>query len=154
MQQARMHLRPAIRGLAVFALAAIGAVAATAAVPHSAAPAGRAAPPPARRIAAGEAAQHVGEEAMVCGLVTGARYAANAPGKPTFLDFGGAYPREVFTAVIWGVERSHFTEAPETVYDRKHVCVTGKIQLYRAKPEIVVKDPAQLALDKLLQDPP
>ena len=68
-----------------------------AAMPLPAAPAGRAAPPGAKRIAAGEAAQHVG--------------------------------------------------------DRKQVCVTGKIQLYRAKPEIVVKDPAQLVLDKLIQDP-
>lgn len=90
---------------------------------------------------------------MVCGLVAGARYAANAAGKPTFLDFGAAYPREVFTVVIWGVERAHFPEPPERAYDRKQVCVTGKIQLYRAKPEIVVKDPAQLVLDKLIQDP-
>jgi hypothetical protein len=159
MQRAQEFLRRAIGGpavpggLALLALALMGAAAAMAAIPLTAAPPGLAAAPAAKRIAAGEAARHVGEEAMVCGLVAGARYAANAPGKPTFLDFGGVYPQEVFTVVIWGVERSHFMAAPERTYDRRQVCVTGKIQLYRGKPEIVVKDPAQLVLDNVIQDP-
>src|ERR1700694_5806168 len=93
MKPAQARFRRGIGCLAVLLLAAM---------PLPAAPSGRAASSPARRIAAGEAAQHVGEEAMVCGLVASARYAANAAGKPTFPDFGGAFPREGFSVVIWG----------------------------------------------------
>ena len=109
--------------------------------------------PPAKRMAPADAGRHEGEEAMVCGLVAATRYAAGARGRPTFLDFGGAYPDQVFQVVIWGSERARFHEAPEQAFLHKHVCVTGKIRLYRGKPEITVKDPAQLVLDKVIADP-
>jgi DNA/RNA endonuclease YhcR with UshA esterase domain len=109
--------------------------------------------PPAKRIAPTDAGRHEGEEAMVCGLVAATRYAAGTRGRPTFLDFGAAYPGQVFEVVIWGSERSRFHDAPEQAYLHKQVCVTGRIQLYRGKPEITVKDPAQLALDKVIADP-
>ncbi|HEV3456452.1 MAG TPA: hypothetical protein VHG32_07815 [Thermoanaerobaculia bacterium] len=108
---------------------------------------------PAKRIAPAEAGRHAGENAMVCGLVAAAKYAAAARGRPTFLDFGGAYPDQVFQVVIWGAERGKFHEAPEQAYAHKQVCVTGQIRLYRGKPEIVVGDPAQLVLDKVIADP-
>jgi hypothetical protein len=152
MQRARS--RPSTSLLAGLALAAASLFAAGAAsrfVLRAAAPVPSF--PSAKRIAAAEAGQYAGHEAMVCGLVASARYASRTRGQPTFLDFGGVYPQEVFTAVIWGSERPKFKEAPEQVYYRKHACVTGKVQLYRGKPEIVVRDPAQLALDKVIQDP-
>ena len=90
---------------------------------------------------------------MVCGLVAATKYAAGARGRPTFLDFGGAYPDQVFQAVIWGADRARFHEAPEQAYLHKQVCVTGRIRVYRGKPEITVKDPAQLVLDKVIADP-
>lgn len=90
---------------------------------------------------------------MVCGYVAGGYYAVRAQGQPTFLDFGQGFPGEVFRVVIWGAERSKFKEPPEQSYNRRQVCVTGKIQLDRGKPEIVVKDPAQLVLDQLYMDP-
>jgi hypothetical protein len=107
----------------------------------------------AKRLAPAEASRHAGETAMVCGPVAAAKYAANARGRPTFLDFGGSYPDEVFQVVIWGTERGKFHEAPEQAYAHQQVCVTGQIRLYRGKPEIVVSDPAQLVLDKLIADP-
>jgi hypothetical protein len=98
-------------------------------------------------IAAADAAQHVGEEAAVCGSVAGAKYAAQTRGRPTFLDFEKPYPGEVFRVVIWGSDRAKFKDPPERMYARKNVCVTGRIQLYRGSPEIIVHDPAQLSLD-------
>ena len=107
----------------------------------------------AKRMAPADAGRHDGEEAMVCGLVAATKYAAGARGRPTFLDFGGAYPDQVFQVVIWGSERTRFHEAPEQTYLHQHVCVTGRIRLYRGRPEITVKDPAQLVLDKVIADP-
>jgi|HubBroStandDraft_3_1064219.scaffolds.fasta_scaffold04259_6 hypothetical protein len=99
------------------------------------------------RIAAEAAAQHANEQATVCGLVAGTKYADRSRGKPTFLDFGKPHPGETFKVVIWGADRAKFKEAPEVAYHQKDVCVSGRIQLYRGAPEIVVRDPAQLTLE-------
>jgi hypothetical protein len=103
------------------------------------------------RITAVEAARHVGEEAKVCGRVAGAKYAERSRGKPTFLDFEQPHPAEVFKVVIWGADRGKFSQPPETAYEQKQVCVTGRIQLYRGTPEIIVRSPSQLALDRNLK---
>jgi hypothetical protein len=100
---------------------------------------------PATRVAAPDAAQHVDEEATVCGTVAGAKYAAGARGKPTFLDFERPYPAAGFRVVIWGSDRPKFKPPPETAYGQGKVCVTGKIHLYRGEPEIIVRAPSQLA---------
>lgn len=99
------------------------------------------------RITAAEAAQHAGEQVKVCGLVAGAKYAERSRGKPTFLDFEKPHPAEVFKVVIWGSDRGKFQQPPETTYARQQVCVTGRIELYRGAPEIIVRSPSQLALD-------
>jgi len=100
------------------------------------------------RIAAADAGQHPNQQATVCGLVAGAKYADRSRGKPTFLDFEKPHPAEVFKVVIWGSDRSKFKTPPEAMYEQKRVCVTGRIQLFRGAPEIVVRDPAQLTLDE------
>jgi len=83
-----------------------------------------------------------GEAATVCGVVASAHYAASARGQPTFLDFGKPHPNEEFTAVIFGDDRAKFGQ-PERLRG-KRVCVTGTIELYRGKPEIILHDPRQL----------
>lgn len=99
------------------------------------------------RLTPAEAAQHAGEQAKVCGLVAGAKYAERSRGKPTFLDFEKPHPAEVFKVVIWGADRAKFKQPPETLYDQHQVCVTGRIELYHGAPEIIVRNPSQLALD-------
>jgi len=112
-------------------------------------PAAGAAPAPAAetRLTPAEAAQHAGEPATVCGLVAGAKYAERSRGKPTFLDFEKPHPAEVFKVVIWGADRAKFKQPPETLYAQQQVCVTGRIELYHGAPEIIVRNPSQLALD-------
>lgn len=95
------------------------------------------------RLSAAEASKHVGEQATVCGVVSSTHYAATTRGKPTFLNFDKPYPRQIFTALIWGSDRSKFG-SPETLYENKHLCVTGRITSFRGVPEIVVKDPQQM----------
>ncbi|HVT59014.1 MAG TPA: GGDEF domain-containing protein [Thermoanaerobaculia bacterium] len=106
---------------------------------------------PGKRIPAAEAGKYVGEEATVCGTVVGGVYADRSNGQPTFLDFDKAYPEELFRVIIWRADRAKFKEPPEQLFHDKHVCATGKIQLYHGKPEIVVRDPAQLILDQVRQ---
>jgi DNA/RNA endonuclease YhcR with UshA esterase domain len=90
-----------------------------------------------------EAAGHVGENATVCGAVASAHHAASSKSQPTFLNLGKAYPAQMFTAVIFGSDRPKSGE-PEKTLQGKRVCVTGKVELYRGIPEIVLHDPEQL----------
>jgi DNA/RNA endonuclease YhcR with UshA esterase domain len=99
-----------------------------------------------KKFAASEAKDHYGEMATVCGEVVSARYAATSNGGPTFLNFDKAYPNQIFTAVIWGDNRSKFGR-PEDDLQGKRICVSGKITAYAGLPEIVLEDPKQLSMD-------
>jgi hypothetical protein len=90
-----------------------------------------------------EAAHHVGETATVCGTIASASYASHSKGQPTFLDFDKPYPEEHFAALIWVTDRAKF-RTPESTLLGKQVCVTGVIQLFRGRPEMVLHDPSQL----------
>jgi hypothetical protein len=98
-------------------------------------------------ITAGEAKNHVGEKTTVCGKVVGVHFVSSGKGQPTFIHFDEQYPNQIFTVVIWGVDRPKFGR-PEDIYLDKDVCVTGKIMLYLRIPEIVATDPSQSRLRK------
>jgi hypothetical protein len=85
----------------------------------------------------------VGHVAQVCGLVASTSHATGTRGQPTFLNLDKPYPNHVFTAVIWGRDRSRFSYAPESLKG-KRICVTGTVELYKGRAEIVVSDPAQI----------
>jgi hypothetical protein len=90
-----------------------------------------------------EANSHIGESTCVCGVVASSHYVPNSKSQPTFLNLNKPYPNQPFTAVIFGDDRPKFGE-PERTFQGKRVCITGEIQLYRQKPEIIVHDPEQL----------
>ena len=92
-----------------------------------------------------EAANHIGEEATVCGEVTGAKYSDHRKRKPTFIDFGPPHPNQLFTALIWGEYRDRFDYVPESLLG-KTVCVSGTITEFKGKVEIKVSDPSQIRI--------
>jgi DNA/RNA endonuclease YhcR with UshA esterase domain len=90
-----------------------------------------------------DAANYIGEEATVCGEVTGAKYSDHRKGKPTFIDFGPPHPNQEFTALIWGEYRDKFDYLPESLFG-KTVCVSGTITEHKGKPEIKVTQPSRI----------
>jgi hypothetical protein len=96
----------------------------------------------AQSIAAADAKNHIGEHAKVCGKVASEHTASNSRGQPTFINLDSAYPKQVFTLLIWGEDRASIGELPK---DGSRVCVTGRVQEYRGVPEIVVKAKDQLS---------
>jgi DNA/RNA endonuclease YhcR with UshA esterase domain len=86
-----------------------------------------------------EAAKHVGETATVTGKVDGFHQSGKGN---IFLNMGGAYPNQAFTAFIPSGSAAQFANAQQ--YDGKTVSVSGKIQLYKGKPEIIVNSPSQI----------
>ena len=93
-------------------------------------------------IPSAQAKDHVGETATVCGRVADTRY-QEAGSHVTFLNFDKPYPDHTFTAFLPAENRSKFG-TPEKDYKDKDICVTGKIEDYHGKPEIVLTDPQQI----------
>jgi|SRR5215469_15463164 len=83
-----------------------------------------------------QASQHAGERATVCGEISGKRTVSAAKGRPTFVNLDGAYPNSNFTVVVWGEDQAKVGNLPAS----GHLCVTGVIEMYRGKPEIVLHD--------------
>jgi hypothetical protein len=99
-----------------------------------------------KTIPASEAIHHVGEQAKVCGIVESGRYVSTSRGKPTFLNIGKAYPNTEFTVVIWSENRAKFGQ-PEDSFLHKHICVSGHIELYKGKPEVVATNAGQITVE-------
>lgn len=94
-------------------------------------------------IPASQAAAHVGETATVCGTVAEVVTAWRSQGQTTFMDFDSAYPNADFVVVVWGADSVKVGYL--TQFAHKQVCAAGLIQTYRGRPEIVVRDGAQIA---------
>lgn len=97
-------------------------------------------------IKAEEAAQHIGDSVTICAKVFTARYLSGSKGKPTLLNLGAAFPNQPLTVVIFGEDRAQFSTAPEEAYTDKEICVSGVLQLYNEKPQIVVRKKEQIIL--------
>jgi hypothetical protein len=97
-----------------------------------------------RTIPAADAAKHVGDSVTICDKVYSARWLENAKNQPTFLNLGETYPNQLLTVVIWEDVRKSLGYKPEEKLMDKKVCVTGKIEEFRGKPQIVLHQPAQL----------
>jgi hypothetical protein len=59
---------------------------------------------------------------------------------------GAAYPNQLLTVVIWADVRKDFDKAPEEFFMGKEICVSGKIELYHDKPQIVIKSKSQVSV--------
>jgi DNA/RNA endonuclease YhcR with UshA esterase domain len=104
-------------------------------------------PTPLTCLSSSVASSAVGQRVTVCGTVADASYRDDVNGRPTFLNFDRAFPNHTFTALIWGENRGKFAVAPEQQYGvGSRVCVTGLVELFSGKPQIVVSDPGQIRL--------
>lgn len=90
---------------------------------------------------AAEAAKHVGETATVTGAVDGVHQSGKGN---IFLNMGGKYPNQAFTAWIPSGSASQFPNPQQ--YEGRTVAVSGRINLYKGKPEIIVNSPSQISV--------
>ena len=94
-----------------------------------------------------DAHQYLGKHVVVCGTVANTKYAPARDGAPTFIDFGQSYPNQVFTAIVWGEDRSNFSYKPEELKG-KNICVSGLVESDRNHPAISVSEPSQISQNK------
>ncbi|TLY44990.1 MAG: hypothetical protein E6K54_09000 [Gammaproteobacteria bacterium] len=91
-------------------------------------------------------AKHEGDSVVVKGSIFGTRYLVTAKGSPTFMNVGAKYPNDSLTLVIWGNDRSKFQGDPEKTYLNKTVQVSGKVEIYKGKPEIILYSDKQMMI--------
>lgn len=96
-------------------------------------------------VRAHQAIDHVGELAMVCGVIASTRYLEGVRGAPTYLNFDKPYPESDFSVVIFGKNRKNFNPPPETL-DGYKACVYGKIKLYKGKAQMQLVKTEQLSV--------
>jgi DNA/RNA endonuclease YhcR with UshA esterase domain len=89
-------------------------------------------------VTAVDAADHVGETITLKGIVSEVHVSPRA----TFINFGGRYPDEKFTGVIFLQSAGAFPDVD--AYEGKTVDITGTVQLYRGRPEVVLTSPSQI----------
>ena len=88
-----------------------------------------------------EAAKHIGEIATITDKVDGVHQSSKGN---IFLNMGGKYPNQAFTAWIPSASAGQFSNPQQ--YAGKTVAVSGKITLYRGKPEIIVTNVSQIII--------
>lgn len=67
--------------------------------------------------------------------------------KTTYINFGKPYPNTTFTAVIFESDLKNFKYTPAEYLKDKTICITGKVVIYKGKPEIIVKKEEQIKIE-------
>jgi DNA/RNA endonuclease YhcR with UshA esterase domain len=91
-------------------------------------------------VPAAAAASHAGQSVTVEGPVSEVHSARS--GKETFIDLGGTYPNRTFTAVIFAPSLAAVGDVSGLT--GKTVDITGTVQMYQGRPEVIVNSRAQI----------
>lgn len=93
----------------------------------------------AQTISADSAKYYLGKHITVCDKVFST---FESDSGTTFLNFGGFYPNQTFSVVIFEKDANKFTALRSL--KGKSVCVTGLINEYNHKPSLILSDPSLL----------
>jgi DNA/RNA endonuclease YhcR with UshA esterase domain len=96
-------------------------------------------PAQAQTIGLAELKAHVGQPVTVEAAISDVHVARSGV---TFIDMGGHFPDNNFVAVIFADDAAKFPNA--SALEGKTVAISGTVQLYQGKPEIVLKSADQL----------
>ncbi len=91
-----------------------------------------------------DAKNHAGESVKICTKIYGGKSIINARDTLTLLDVGKPYPDAPLRLVIKGKAQREFTGDIVNYYKGMNVCISGKIELYKGKPEIEVTEKSQI----------
>lgn len=91
-----------------------------------------------------DARENVGDTIKICTKIFDAAYEENTKGSPTYLYTSSHNPSATLTFIIWGEKRKYFDYKPEKDLKDREVCVTGKIELIKDKPVIVIDKQSQI----------
>lgn len=84
-----------------------------------------------------DASSQIGQDATVCG--TASQFTDTA--KASYLNFGGRFPNHEFSTVFW---KSDISVGDLSNVVGNEVCITGRVESYRDKPQIVISTLSQI----------
>ncbi|MBM2294366.1 nucleotide-binding protein [Sulfitobacter pseudonitzschiae] len=88
-----------------------------------------------------EATDYIESNVTVEGVVSQVSTSNNGT---TFINFGGRFPNHVFYAVIFRKNLHQFSNV--RALEGRALAVSGKIQLYKGKPQIILYSPTQIEM--------
>ena len=62
----------------------------------------------------------------------------------SFINLGATYPNSPLTVVIFAKDSANFKEPLAPLYDNKKICITGILNVYKGKTQIMVNKPEQI----------
>ena len=95
-----------------------------------------------------DVASHVGDSVRFCTKILHTRFFETATNKPTLLEVNDNFSTPLVNIIIWDQDRKNFSNAPETLYDQKDVCIAGFVELLNNVPQIVLRNRNQITLSK------
>ena len=86
--------------------------------------------------------KHIGDSVTVCADV----YGVKSLEKLTFINLGAAHPNALLTVVIFAKDLPAFNGSPELLYGNKKLCVSGKLETFKGKTQMVITKPGQVSV--------
>ena len=84
-----------------------------------------------------------GRVITVCSKVSDT-YVSKHEDATTFINFGNPYPYSTFSVVIFEKDLENFKYVPAEYLKGKIICVTGKVKIFKDKPEIIINSSSQI----------
>lgn len=99
-----------------------------------------------QKIDSSKSANHIGEEATVCGKVVEIKKIS----KGTYLNLGEKFPSQHIGILVWDSNQSGFTKkfGRLNTLQNKDVCASGLIESYRGNLQIKTSNPHLLNVKK------
>ena len=87
-----------------------------------------------------------GKTITVCSKVQ-STFLTKGDKKTTYINFGNPYPNTTFTVVIFEADLLNFKNTPSEYLKDKNVCITGKVKIYKGKPEMIINKEEQIKIE-------
>ena len=87
-----------------------------------------------------------GKTVTICSKVQ-STFTSQGEKKNTYLNFGQPFPDATFIAVIFEKDLPNFKYVPADFLKDKKLCITGKVSIYKDKPQIIVSSEDQIKVE-------
>lgn len=90
-----------------------------------------------------EVEKNIGKKVTICAHVFNIRSSASI----TQITVGDKFPNNPLTVIIFAKNYPNFSQSPEVLYKEKNICVTGKIETFREKLQIIVEEEKDIKIN-------
>lgn len=98
-------------------------------------------------VSVNDAHKYVDQNITVCAKVV-ETHVSKGESKVIYLNLDKPYPNNPFTIVIFEKSADNFSYNPLEFLKNKNICVTGKVTLYKNKPQIIANTQDQIKIQK------